>query len=155
MKILHIIFCLFLCSCDWGNLAGLVEEGIGVHIRNLTDTEYESATLYVGAIKGNQFIVTDSIKSKGPIEIENDSNRNQIGFDDWNPNLKKVFDISDDGVLYCKIEGADDFFFDPFYKEDIKYDRFGGNSRAIVLKPDVSVDERDWGIEKQDFEIIK
>jgi hypothetical protein len=152
MKIIHIIFCLLLLSCG---LEGLVEEGIGVYFSNLTDTEYESASLYVGAIKGNQFIVTDSIKSKGPIEIANDSNRGLIGFPDWNPNLKTVFDISDKGALYCYIEGGGDFFFDPFYKGDIKYNRFGGNSRAIVLKLDVSVDERDWGIEKQDFEKVK
>ncbi len=152
MKYIYIGICLLLCSCG---LEGLVEEGIDVYFYNLSDTEYASATLYVGAIKGDQFIVTDSIKSKGPIEIETETNKGQIGFGKWNPNLKKVFDILDKGVLYCYIEGGGDFFFDPFYKGDIKYNRFGGNSRPIYLESDVSVDERNWGIEKQDFNIIK
>lgn len=156
MRYIYIVICLLICSCDLSNFAGIVEEGVSVDISNQTNTVYSSASMYVGAIKNNQFIVMDSIKSKGPIEIKNDINEWKIGFDHFNPNLEKVFNISNEGALYCEIKGGLSLFFEPFNKNKYgRYNRFGGFSSTIILKNDDTFIYTQNNLDKQDFEVVK
>lgn len=153
MKYIYLIICLFFSSCG---LEGLTEEGISIGFSNFTNTKFKSATMYLGAIKENQFIVTDSISSKGFIEIKTTENSGNIGFGYWNPSLKNVFNISNEGALYCEIENGLSMFFEPFNKKRFgKYNRFGGSSGIIILNSDNSFTYTSNNIEKQDFEVIK
>ena len=150
MKTYIYFICILFSSCG---LDGLVEEGVSIGILNKTNSEFESATLYVGAIKNNQFIATDSIINKGVITTNENPND---GFGDWNPNLKKVFNISNEGVLYCEIKGGLNLFFEPFDTSNFgNTNRFGGSSGLIILNEDNSFIYTSNNIEKQDFKIVK
>ncbi len=153
MKNLSLFICILFSSCS---LDGLVEEGINIDILNKTNTEFKSATMYVGAIKNNQFIVTDSIKPNNIVNISFENDGSEFTFGDWNPNLKKVFNISNDGVLYCEIKGGLNLFFEPFDKNKFgRYNHFGGSTGIIILNEDNTFTYTSNRIEKQDFEIVK
>ena len=153
MKNLSLYICVLFSSCG---LDGLVEEGINIDILNKTNTEFKSATMYVGAIKNNQFIVTDSIKPNNVVNISFENDGSEFTFGDWNPNLKKVFNISNDGVLYCEIKGGLNLFFEPFDKNKFgKSNRFGGSTGVIILNNDETFTYTSNNLDKQDFNIVK
>ena len=59
---------------------GLVE-GVSIGILNKTNSEFESATMYVGAIKNNQFIVTDFIKPNNIVNISSENDGGEFTFE--------------------------------------------------------------------------
>ena len=155
MKTYIYFICIVFSSCGLDGL-GLVEEGVSIGILNKTNSEFESATMYVGAIKNNQFIVTDFIKPNNIVNISSENDGGEFTFGDWNPNLKKVFNISNEGALYCEIKGGLNLFFEPFDMNKFgNTNRFGGSSGLIILNEDGSYIYTNNNIEKQDFEIVK
>ncbi|MCD8403650.1 hypothetical protein [Tenacibaculum finnmarkense] len=68
-KILFLIVCSFFISCGIGSAYENFEpkNGITLVFYNYTDIEYTGYKFYIGAVKNDKFIATDSVKVKTKI----------------------------------------------------------------------------------------
>ena len=118
MKTLQYIFCIvfifIILSCEKDYFP---DGGITLEIFNNTENTYSGKkTLYIGAVVGNTFFVTDSIVSNDFIDkrISPTDEFSIYIFEGWQPDLKKVKSKSPNGLLLFKLSNEKQLFFIPF-----------------------------------------
>lgn len=69
IKILVLLTCSFFINCDIDSAYEDFgpEDGIAIEFYNYTDIEYNSYKFYIGAVKNDKFIATDSVDIKTTI----------------------------------------------------------------------------------------
>jgi hypothetical protein len=147
-----IILILQLTSCEpISDSYG--DGGIYLRIVNWTQNSYKGKqTLYIGAIKDNQFYITDSISSEDTILKLVDGEVNTVtkihGIQDWRPNTSKVKKISNSGIFLFVMSNGDKLFLNPF-GFPITY--LDGRGIDIHIRSNgLTFDDS-----KQDYEIVK
>ena len=153
-KYIKLWFLLLLlgCSDDFCYCEG----GITLSIYNGTNTQYnDSVKLYIGAIKDDNFIVTDSIIFMSVIikpkeESEYSINNLPLDTSDWRPSLEKIEKESKIGGFYIEM-GNLKHFFNQFSFPSPKLE---GVTLGIRIE-NTGFTTVSNIIEKQDFEIVK
>lgn len=103
---------VFGCEKDY-----FPDGGIHFEIFNNTENTYSGQkTLYIGAVVGNTFFVTDSIVSNDFIDkrISPTDEFSKVILYGWKPDLKKVKKKSPNGLLLFKLSSEKQVFFNPF-----------------------------------------
>ncbi len=155
-KYLTFLFAFtFLSSCQSSNDV-FFDGGVNLTIVNFSNKTYNKGTLYIGAVKDSNFIVTDSLKSNSSILAKKDKEeftktKLTIGTFGWTPDLGKVNNISKEGAFLLVIENGPKLFFNPF---EFPRPTLDGVGLSVWLKDD-ELSVLDGKIEKQDFEIVK
>jgi hypothetical protein len=149
-----LVFTFIFISCEKDYF---YEGGVTFRVINRTENIYNKANVYIGAVKENDFIVTDSIifndvidKRAGTTELEA---FDKTIVDDWRPNLDKITEISSKGVFLFQLSNEEQLFIYPFnFPEAI----FNGAILRVYIEEQGLVDYEDPNNEiKQDYEIIK
>ena len=136
-KLIYLLIAISFVNCDLSGFSGPGgEEGVGLKFHNYTDTEYTSYKFYVGAVKENNFIATDSIDinttiysiNTAPEEniysdpstgvkraVSEDGLKKSNGFPDgtWNIDYGKVREISEEYTFKLKLpDGREKIFIE-------------------------------------------
>lgn len=104
------LFFVILSSCD-DEIDSFLETNRYVEILNYTDNEYNNSTIYIGALKDEKFIPTDSLVNNTTIPPKSTKTQtNNAGemfshsiLPKWNPDVNKVGNISNIGTFYIKL----------------------------------------------------
>jgi hypothetical protein len=151
---LLIVFFVFL-SCQSSDEV-FYDGGISLTIINYTEKSYEKATLYIGAIKESDFIVTDSLLYESNIKVKkNDEQFTKseltVGTFGWTPELDKIESHSENGAFLLTLKDGPKLFFNPFKFPKTKLD---GVNLSVRIEND-TLFVFDGEIEKQDFNVVK
>ena len=146
------IFFFILISCEKEYFP---DGGIHFQIFNNTENTYDKSILYIGAVKDNRFIVTDSIISIDLIDkrISITEEFSKYIFEGWKPNLQKIKNKSNNGIFLFKLSEEKQLFLNPFSFPQPTLDE----AILILTIQDFGlVNPEDSNNEiKQDYEIIK
>ena len=152
----YIFYTLFIFVISGCEKDYFPDGGIHSRIINRTENTYsEQKTLYIGAVVGNSFFVTDSIMS-------NDFIDKRIGPTDgldktivygWRPDLKKVKNKSSNGLFLFKLSTDKQLFLSPFSFPQTMLDERIIN---VFIEDSGLVNYEDPNKKiKQDYEIVK
>ena len=112
----YILFIIVISGCEKDYFP---DGGIHSRIINRTENTYSGQkTLYIGAVVGNIFFVTDSIVSNDFIDkrsgtTDADAFSKTIVYG-WKPDLKKVEKKSSNGLFLFKLSAEKKIFLSPF-----------------------------------------
>ena len=147
-----LIFTLMFASCEKSYFA---EGGVSFWVSNRTVNIYDKVNVYIGAVKENSFIVTDSIVFNDLIDkrISSTESFTKTIVHDSKANLDKITEISSKGVFLFQLSNGEQLFIYPFnFPEAI----FNGAILSVYIEEQGLVDYEDPNNEiKQDYEIIK
>ncbi len=130
--------------------------GIHLEIVNSTENTYSGKkTLYIGAVVGNTFFVTDSIVSDAFIDkrISPTDRFNEVLFYGWTPDLKKLKSKSPNGLLLFKLSNEKQLFFNTFSFPQTMLDE--ALLTVIIEDSGLIFAENPKSNIKQDYEIVK
>ena len=156
IKILFLIICSFFISCDINSAYDNFEpeNGIALVFFNYTEFEYTGYKFFIGAVKNNKFIATDSVEVKtiiwsintAPSEnlIKNNETGEQIArsydgftvgdsFPDgrWQPDYDKIKAISNEYTYKLRLsDGREQVFL----KELQNFDEFTVGLNTFDIK---------------------
>jgi hypothetical protein len=159
MKTIRYIFCVVFIIVISGCEKDYFPDG-GIHSRiiNRTESIYSGQkTLYIGAVVGNTFFVTDSIASNDFIDkrsgtTDADAFSKTIVYG-WKPDLKKVKNKSSNGLFLFKLSAGKQLFLCPFSFPQPALDE--GNVNIYIEDSGlVNYEDPNKNI-KQDYEIVK
>lgn len=159
MKTARYIFCIiFIFAISGCEKDYFPDGGITSRIINRTENTFSGQkTLFIGAVVGNTFYVTDSIVSNDFID-KRSGTTNADAFSKtivygWKPNLEKVKKQSSNGLFLFKLSADQQLFLSPFSFPQTMLDQ---NIIRVYIEDSglVNYEDRNKNI-KQDYKIVK
>jgi hypothetical protein len=159
MKTIKYIFCVVFIIVISGCEKDYFPDG-GIHSRiiNRTENTYSGqSTLYIGAVVGNTFFVTDSIVSNDFIDkrsgtTDADAFSKTIVYG-WKPDLKKVKKRSPNGLFLFKLSADKQLYLSPFSFPQTMLDE---KIIRVYIEDSGLINYEDPNKNiKQDYEIVK